>query len=67
MEADKIIIGETYRCKSPLLKEHFVAKVEKMYDLSALVEVDSFEVKDADKVEDLNGRLVVPFYCIDKI
>ncbi|MGX6978616.1 hypothetical protein ACWN8V_05070 [Vagococcus elongatus] len=67
MEADKIMIGETYRCTSPLLKGNFMAKVEKMYDLSALVEVDSFEVNDADKVEDLNGRLVVPFYCIDKI
>lgn len=66
MEADKIMIGETYRCASPLLKEHFIAKVEKLYDLSALVEVDSFEKDDAEKLDDLNGRLVIPFYLIDE-
>lgn len=65
MEADKIMVGQKYRCTSPLVKGHFTATVEKMYDLSALVEVDQCEGKDADKIDDLNRRLVIPFYCID--
>lgn len=66
MEADTIMIGQTYRCESPLFTKTFTGKVEKIYDLSALVEVDTFEDNDAHKVEDLNGRLVIPIRSINE-
>lgn len=65
MEADKIKVGQTYTCESPLLKKSFKGTVEKIYDLSVLVDVDEFEDTDAKKVDDLNGRLVIPFYSVN--
>ena len=65
MEADLIVIGNTYQCNSPLLEEHFSGKVEKLYDQSALVEVNDSSTIDVERVAELNKRLVIPFALIN--
>lgn len=67
MEADLIVIGNIYQCESPLLEESFKGKVEKLYDLSALVEVSDSSQVDAERVQDLNKRLVIPLSQIVEI
>lgn len=61
MDADLIIVGNTYQCTSSLLEEQFVATVEKLYDLSALVIVNEFSATDDERVNDLNKKMVIPF------
>ncbi|WP_314060132.1 DUF2187 domain-containing protein [uncultured Vagococcus sp.] len=67
MEADLIVVGNTYQCASPLLEECFRGKVEKLYDLSALVEVSDSSQIDTDRVQELNKRLVIPFSQIVEV
>ena len=67
MEADLIVVGNTYKCASPLLEECFSGKVEKLYDLSALVEVSDSSQVDSTRVQELNKRLVIPFSQIVEI
>ncbi|QCA28322.1 DUF2187 domain-containing protein [Vagococcus xieshaowenii] len=64
MDITNIAIGKRYKCSSPLFNQEFTGIVEKVYDLSALVEVESCEEKDIEKSEDLNKRLVVPISSI---
>ena len=59
MELSEINVGERYKCMSPLFSQEFTGIVEKTYDLSALVSVEHCEENDTEKVDDLNGRLVV--------
>ncbi len=67
MDADLIKVGSTYQCTSPLLEDIFSGKVEKLYDLSALVEVSMASALDDIKVQDLNKKLVIPFSLFDKL
>ena len=67
MDADLIKVGNTYQCTSPLLEDFFSGKVEKLYDLSALVEVSQSSALDDVKVQDLNKKLIIPFSLFDTI
>lgn len=51
---------------SPLLEESFMGRVEKMYDLSALVEVSNSSEVDTERIQELNKRLIIPFSQIDE-
>ncbi|RST90257.1 hypothetical protein C7P63_04060 [Vagococcus humatus] len=67
MQAEKIAIGNSYQCKSPILDNSIIGIVEKKYDLTALIVVaDSKVQKDARLIE-LNHRLIVPFEAISEV
>lgn len=66
MDADLIVVGNTYKCMSPLLEESFMGRVEKLYDLSALVEVSNSSEIDNERIQELNKRLIIPFSQIDE-
>lgn len=66
MDADLIIVGNTYQCNSSLLVDNFVGTVEKLYDLSALVLITDFSKTDDERVHDLNKKMVIPFSDFNK-
>ncbi|MGX6962790.1 hypothetical protein [Vagococcus xieshaowenii] len=61
-----IKIGDRCKCTSPLLTDIFWGRVEKLYSLSALVSVDTYQEKDAEKVLELNKRLIVSIATIEQ-
>ena len=67
MDAESIIVGNTYQCSSPLLEQHFEGVIEKVYASSALVKVSQFSTVDHAKVQDLNKKIIIPFALINAL
>lgn len=67
MKPEDVIIGATYDCSSPILKESFYGCVEKVYDSAALLILTDLAEVDIIRAEELNNRLIVPLNRFDRL
>lgn len=67
MKPDEIIVGATYDCSSPILKESFNGLVEKVYESAALLILTDVADIDTIRAEELNNRLIVPLNRFDRL
>lgn len=67
MKPEEVIVGSTYDCSSPILKESFYGIVEKVYDSAALLILTDVADVDAVRAEELNNRLIVPLNRFDRL
>lgn len=67
MKPEDVVIGSTYDCSSPILKESFYGIVEKVYDSAALLVLTDVADSDVARAEELNNRMIVPLNRFDRL
>lgn len=66
MEESKVIIGDTYTYKSPLLSHPFKGKIISKLEHSVIVEITEYDPADANIAKDLQYKTVIGYSNISE-